>query len=107
MSPEAVYTLVTGVVAVPKPYLITLISYYLLNKIKDDEPRKAAILLTNLFVGAIIAQLVNLMGGFGLTMLDCLIIGTPSAFAGGQSGHRFLKYMKNGKKNDKEGSGTK
>lgn len=97
MSPEALFTLVTGIVAVPKPYLITLIDYLWVRKnIPEREPHNAAIFLLNLVVGAIIAQAINWMGDFGLTALECLIIGTPSAFAGGQGGHRLIKYYKNG-----------
>lgn len=101
MEPTAIFSVVTGFVSVFKPPIITLINHLWIKKhIKEEEPRNAALLLIVLIVGGIIAILINIVGNFGLNILDCLIIGTPAAFAGGQIGHRAIKF-KNGKLNGK------
>jgi len=91
-------SVITGIIALFKPFLIKVLRYYWIDKhipviLQDDF-----IDVTAYILGFIIALLVNYMGHFNLAIFTCFLIGTGISKPVSHYSNKTIKRITNGKK---------
>ena len=88
------FAVLTFAVATLKPKLIFILKTFLIDRIKSAQKRKATVEIVTLVLGAGLAITINIFGGFGLTLLNAILIGTGASYAGSQTSYRISKIKK-------------
>ena len=90
-------SIITGIIALFKPFIVKLLKYYFIKYIPETL-RHDSIEALSYILGFFIALLVNYWGHFNLSLFACFLIGAGISKPVSHYSNKTIKKIQNGKK---------
>lgn len=91
---DLTFAAITAAISTFSPYLIDLIKYFAIDKIKDEHVRSSALFIVTNLVGFCIAAIVDTAGGYGAGLFNCFLIGSGIGQTVGEGTYRTRKWFR-------------
>jgi Kef-type K+ transport system membrane component KefB len=98
MDPITAFAGLTAAVSAFKAVLINFLKeWYINEKIKDEGKRSSLLALIALLLGMLLGVIINILGGFGLSIISSICIGGGISYTGSNITNKLIN-IKKGKK---------